>query len=152
MIYHIFYPLAERFFIFNVTKYITFRGGCAFVTSFLIVMLLWKFTLKRLKRLRIIEKIDMYGHIHLESLHGGKRGTPTMGGILIVFSMVVSTCIWARWDNYFIWSIMMITVFLAILGFSDDFLKIKRGKGLARREKLFWQSIIGIVLGVLILS
>ena len=73
-----------------------------------------------------------------------------MGGLLIVFSMLISTCIWARSDNYLIWSIMMVTVFLAILGFSDDFLKIKRGKGLARREKLFWQSIIGIVLGVLI--
>ncbi len=80
MIYHILYPLSKYLFALNVTKYITFRGGCAFITSFLIVMLFWKFTLKRLKRLQIIEKIDMYGHVHLESLYAGKKGTPTLGG------------------------------------------------------------------------
>ena len=151
MIYHIFYPLSDKFFIFNVTRYITFRSGCALVTSFLIVMLLWKFTLKRLKRLRIVERIDMYGHIHLESLHGGKKGTPTMGGLLIVFSMLVSTLVWARWDNYFVWLIIGVAVALSIVGFCDDYGKIRRGKGLSRKSKLFWQSSIGLFLGVLII-
>lgn len=150
MIYNIFYPLAKYFSIFNVTKYITFRGGCAFITSFLIIMLLWKFTLKRLKRLKIIERIDMYGHIHLESLHENKKGTPTMGGGLIIFSVITSTLLWGKWDNHFIWLSIMVMLALGVLGLRDDLIKIKKGKGLSRREKLFWQSLIGIFLGVLI--
>jgi len=150
MIYHLLYPLAKNFFIFNVTKYITFRGGCAFITSFFIVALLWRFTLKRLKRLDIAERIDMYGHIHLEVLHGGKRGTPTMGGILIIFSIFLTTLLWVRWDNGFIWLITMTMLSLGALGLCDDFLKIKKGKGLTRRKKIFWQSMIGLFLGILI--
>lgn len=151
MIYHILYPLADKFSIFNVTRYITFRSGCAFVTSFLLVMFLWKFTLKRLKRLRIVERIDMYGHIHLEALHEDKKGTPTMGGILIVFSMLVSTLFWARWDSYFIWVIVAMACFLSILGFCDDYSKIRKGKGLSRKSKIFWQGLIGLFLGILII-
>ena len=151
MIYHILYPLAERFFVFNVVRYITFRSGCAFVTSFLIVLLSWKFALKKLKKLKMVEKPDMYGHIHLESLHGGKRGTPTMGGILIIGSVILSTFIWARLDNYFVWLVGLLIVLLGTLGLCDDFLKVKKGKGFNRREKLFWQSMIGLIVGVLIL-
>lgn len=150
MIYHLFYPLTKHFFIFNLTRYITFRSGCAFVTSFLIVMLLWKFTLKRLKRLKIVEKIDMYGHVHLESLYEEKKGTPTMGGVLILFSILVTTLLWARWDNCFVWLVMVVTISLGSLGVYDDFLKIKRGKGLSRGRKLFWQSLIGVLLGILV--
>jgi len=152
MIYHLLYPLTEHFFAFNLTKYITFRGGCAFVTSFIIVMLFWKFTLKRLKRLKITEKVDMYGHVHLEALHEEKKGTPTMGGILILFSIFLTTLIWARWDNYFIWLVLMVTLSLGSLGMYDDFLKVKSGKGLSRSKKLIWQSLIGIVLGSCIKS
>ncbi|NCU27665.1 hypothetical protein EOM86_13270 [Candidatus Nomurabacteria bacterium] len=94
MIYHIFYSLSERFFIFNVTRYITFRGGCAFVTSFFIVMFLWKFTIKKLKKLKMVEKIDMYGHVHLEACYVVKKGTPTMGGILIIASVFITAAIW----------------------------------------------------------
>ena len=150
MIYHLFYPLTKYFFVFNITKYITFRGGCAFITSFLIVILFWKFTLRRLKRLKIIEKVDMYGHVHLEALHQEKKGTPTMGGILILFAISLTTLVWARWDNYFIWLVLIVTLSLGGLGLYDDFLKIKRGKGLSRGKKLFWQSLIGVLFGILI--
>jgi len=150
MIYHIFYPLSKYFIGFNLAKYITFRSGCAFVTSFFIVMFFYKFTVRRLTRLKIVERVDMYGHIHLESLHSDKRGTPTMGGVLIIFSILLSTLVWARWDNYFIWLSLMVMVFLGTLGLSDDLKKIRAGKGLSRGQKLFWQSLIGISLGVLI--
>lgn len=149
MIYHIIYPLVKHFFAFNVTRYITFRGGCAFVTSFLVVFFLWKFAIKRLKRLKIVERVDMYGHIHLEALHGGKRGTPTMGGILIIAAILISTLLWARWDNSFVWLVIFLMLALGALGLGDDLLKIKRGKGLSRSKKLFWQSVIGILLGIL---
>lgn len=152
MIYHLLYPLTEYFSIFNLTKYITFRGGCAFVTSFIIVMMLWKVTLKRLKKLKIVEKIDMYGHVHLEALHEEKKGTPTMGGVLILFAVLVTTLLWGRWDNHFIWLVILVTISLGSLGLCDDFLKVKRGKGLSRGKKLFWQSLIGVLLGVLVVA
>lgn len=150
MIYYLFYPLTEHFFLFNLTKYITFRAGCAFVTSFLMVMLLWGFTLRRLKRLKITERVDMYGHIHLEALHEEKKGTPTMGGVLVLLAIFSSTLLWSRWDNHFIWLVLTVTFFLGFLGLFDDFLKVKHGKGLSRSKKLFWQSLIGIFLGILV--
>jgi len=148
MLYHLLYPLREYFFIFNVTKYVTFRVACAFVTSFLLVLFLWNITVKRLKRLKIQEKVDMYGNVHLESLHGGKKGTPTMGGLLILFSIIVSTFFWARLDSNFIWYSFFVMVALGLVGLKDDFMKTRSGKGLKRSEKLFFQIIIGVTLGL----
>ncbi|MFA5337675.1 MAG: phospho-N-acetylmuramoyl-pentapeptide-transferase [Candidatus Omnitrophota bacterium] len=150
MLYHILYPLSKYFFAFNVTKYITFRGGCAFITSFLLVMFFWRFTIKRLKRLQIIEKIDMYGHVHLESLYAGKKGTPTMGGVLIIFSILISTLLWVRWDNYFMWFTVFVMLALGAVGLFDDLQKTKTGKGFSRSKKLILQIIVGIILGVFV--
>ncbi|MCK5394083.1 MAG: phospho-N-acetylmuramoyl-pentapeptide-transferase, partial [Candidatus Omnitrophica bacterium] len=110
------------------------------------------FTLKHLKKLKMIERIDMYGHIHLESLYGGKKGTPTMGGVLILCSILITTLLWARWDNPFIWINLLVMISLGILGFNDDLLKIKKGKGFSRYKKLFWQCIIGLILGFLLVT
>lgn len=148
MIYQFLYPLTEYFFIFNVTRYITFRAGCAFATSFILVMIFWGFTIKRLRRLKVIEKIDMYGHVHLEALHEDKKGTPTMGGILIIFAIILSTLLWSRWDNVFIWLSIGLLGSLGILGFCDDYLKTKRDLGLSRRSKLLAQMAIGAALGI----
>lgn len=149
MIYHLFYPLIKYFSPFNVTRYITFRGGCSFITSFLIVFILWKFTINKLKKLKLLERIDMYGHVHLESLHGSKKGTPTMGGILINFSIILTTLLWARLDNCFIWMAILIIIALGALGFADDYLKTKTGKGLSRLRKLNYQILTGLVIGVI---
>lgn len=150
MFYHFLYPLSEHFFLFNVTKYITFRAGCAFITSFLIVMVLWKITIRKLKRLKIEEHVDMYGNVHLESLHETKKGTPTMGGILIIFSIILTTLLWGRLDNHFIWLSIIVIVFLGGLGLIDDSIKIKTGKGLSRSKKLVCQVLIGGFLGLLV--
>lgn len=151
MIYHLLYPLSQVISFLNVTRYITFRGGCAFITAFLLVMFFWNFTLKKLKRMQLIERVDMYGHHRLEALHESKKGTPTMGGILIVGAIIISTLLWARWDNYFIWVCLVVVVTLGMVGLRDDLLKIKKGKGLTRSEKLFYQILIGGLLGILIL-
>ncbi|MCF7869545.1 MAG: phospho-N-acetylmuramoyl-pentapeptide-transferase [Candidatus Omnitrophica bacterium] len=150
MFYHLLYPLSEHFFIFNLIKYITFRGGCAFFTSFFLVLCLWRPLIKRLHKLQIIETVDMYGHLHLETLHKDKKGTPTMGGILIVFSLFFSSLLWVRLDNLLVWAVLFTMVALAFLGLADDFLKIKKAKGLSRFQKLFWQSLIGLILGLFI--
>jgi len=150
MLYHLFYPLAKYFSVFNVSRYITFRGGFAFVTAFVLVMAFWKITLKRLLYLKLTERIDMYGHIYLEALHNGKRGTPTMGGILIIFAIAVSVLLWARWDNFFIWLTLLVMCSLGVIGFCDDYTKTKHGKGLSRWRKLFWQGVVGAVLGLML--
>ncbi|UCG34828.1 MAG: phospho-N-acetylmuramoyl-pentapeptide-transferase [Candidatus Omnitrophota bacterium] len=150
MIYHLLYPLSEYFFPFNLTRYITFRGGCAFMLSFVLVLLFWRFTIRHLKRMQITEHIDMYGNVHLESLYEGKKGTPTMGGLLILFSVLVTTLLCARLDNYLIWIGIFVMVSLGAVGLADDFIKIKRRKGLSRTTKLLLQGLIGIILGALV--
>lgn len=149
MIYHILYPLSEYYFIFNITRYITFRGACAFVTSFLLVLLFWKKTVNKLRTLRMEERVDMYGHVHLEALHGVKKGTPTMGGLLIILSVFFSTFLWSRWDNHFVWYAIFILISLGLLGLKDDLLKTKKGKGISRGWKLFYQIMIGFILGLI---
>ncbi len=150
MIYHFLYPLSEYFSALNITKYITVRAGFAFIISFLLVTLFWKFTLKHLKKLQIIEKIDMYGNVKLEKLYEEKKGTPTMGGVLVLFSLVTTVLLCARLDNYLIQLSLFTIVSLGALGLADDFLKIKRGAGLSRITKFTLQCIIGAVLGLLI--
>lgn len=150
MLYHIFYPLSKYLGLFNVVKYITFRSGSSFVTSFLLIFLLWKWTKKKFRKLKVEEKVDMYGHIHLETLHSEKKGTPTMGGIIIIGAVCISSLLWAKWNVSFIWYSLLIMVLLGLLGMRDDFLKLKRGRGLSRKEKLVSQIIIGILVGLII--
>lgn len=73
-----------------------------------------------------------------------------MGGVIIVFSVLISTLFWARLDNLFIWAVLFIMLGLAVLGLADDFAKIKKGRGLTRIQKLFWQCLIGFIFGLLI--
>lgn len=150
MFYHIFYPLSKYFGLFNVVKYITFRSGASFVTSFLLIFLLWKWSKKEFRKLKIEERVDMYGHIRLEALHSEKKGTPTMGGVIIITAVCLSSLLWMRWNINFLWYSLLIMFFLGLLGARDDFLKLKRGEGLSRREKLFFQIIIGILVGLII--
>lgn len=108
--------------------------------------------MKRLKVLNIEERVDMYGHVHLEALHGTKEGTPTMGGLLIIFSVLISTVMWARWDNHFIWYALGVLVLSGCVGLKDDFSKIVKGKGIRRPQKLFFQIVIGLILGTLLFA
>ena len=148
MIYYLNF-LSKYFFPFNVIRYITFRSGCAFITSFLFVLIFWKFTLNRLTRLQLTEKIDMYGHTHLEEIYKYKKGTPTMGGILIIFSAISSILLWVRLDNFFMWLVLFNMFALGVVGLVDDLRKTRIGKGLSRKEKLLSQILIGLVVGVL---
>lgn len=152
MLYHLLYPLRDLFFGFNIFKYITFRSIFAFIMSFLIVILLGKVFIKYLKRMRISEYIDMYGHLKLEKIYNGKKGTPTMGGILIILSIAVSIVLWCRLDNLFVWLCLAVLVWFGFFGFVDDYLKHKRSEGLTRLPKLFIQIIIGAAIGAVLLK
>ena len=150
MIYHLLYPLTKHFFAFNVVRYITFRASLAFVVSFLLTFFLSKKIIPRLKKLNFKERIDMYGHIHLQALHKGKKGTPTMGGVIILFSLIISALTFMRWNEPFLWLSLLAIILLGALGLVDDALKIKRAKGLSRSKKLIFQAGIGFLLGWLI--
>ena len=150
MLYHFLYPLAEHFGIFNVVKYITFRSACSFITAFLVTFIFWRWAKGWFEKLQIKEKIDMYGNSPLESLHKGKKGTPTMGGIVIISAVCLSSLMWARLNVGFTWYVLLIMVMLGALGFADDFRKIRKGRGLSRGQKLFFQIIAGMIVGLVI--
>ncbi len=150
MLYQLLYPLSKYSIVFNVVKYISFRSGASLLTSFFLTFIFWRYFKNLFLGLNIGEKINMYGHKKLEELHRSKSGTPTMGGVIIILSVVISTILWARWDVVFVWYVILIMLGLGILGVVDDFLKIRKGKGLRRLEKLFFQILMGVFVGVII--
>lgn len=135
---------------FNLFKYITFRSGASFMCSFFLSFVLWQWFKRYFRRLNFKESIDMYGHVHLEALHKSKKGTPTMGGLILIGAVGISTLLWAKLTVSFVWYVLLIMILLGALGFSDDYLKSTRGKGLSRKHKLIVQIGIGVFLGLVI--
>lgn len=132
----------------NIFKYHTFRAGGAAITAFLLSLLFGDRLIRKLISLKIGQPIRTAEEVHrLFELHGKKAGTPTMGGILILGTIVASTLIWAKWDNIMVWNILFCTICLGALGFRDDYLKIskKNSKGVSARLKLIWQSSVALV-------
>lgn len=150
MLYHLLYPLSDMFFGFNVFKYITVRSALAFVLSFLVVVLLGNRFIKYLKTINLKEHIDMYGHVKLEQIFTSKQGTPTMGGLLIGFSIIFSTFFCAKLDGPLIWISMFIMFWFMMIGFVDDLVKVKNKKGLSRFQKLASQIVGAFVVGVIL--
>src|SRR5690242_4736271 len=106
---------------FNVFQYITFRAVCAAITSFLLSLLFGNFVIRKLTELKLGQPIRSQEEVHkLFELHGTKKGTPTMGGILLLGSMLIATLLWARLENPFVWLVIFVTLYLGILGFVDD--------------------------------
>ena len=129
----------------NVFQYISFRALCAGLTSFLLCLLFGDTVIRRLISLKFGQPIRSAEEVHrLNELHGGKKGTPTMGGILLIGAVVVSTLLWARPDNPFVWLTLVTTLFLAALGFYDDWLKVtkKSSAGLRSRLKFLLQCLL----------
>ncbi|MDR2192051.1 MAG: phospho-N-acetylmuramoyl-pentapeptide-transferase, partial [Endomicrobium sp.] len=140
MFYHIFYGLSSVFTPFNVFQYITFRAGGAVLTSLLICLFAGPYVIKKLKKLKAGQTVRSDG----PSTHQLKNGTPTMGGILILISVLISVLLWARLDNRFILWLTGGSLWLFLLGFFDDYLKVsqKNSKGISSGIKLFWQSVL----------
>ncbi len=136
----------------NIFKYHTFRAGGAALTSFIISLMFGDRLIRKLISLKIGQPIRTADEVHkLFELHGKKAGTPTMGGILIVGALVVSTLLWAKLDNPMVWTVLLATVGLGALGFWDDYLKIskKNSKGVTARTKLTWQIGVAAIAGAL---
>ncbi|MDQ7033022.1 MAG: phospho-N-acetylmuramoyl-pentapeptide-transferase [Desulfonauticus sp.] len=149
MFYHILYPLSAYYSVFNVFRYITFRSIYALLTALILSIILGPTFIKWLKKLK-------FGQYIQEDVicHKQKQGTPTMGGLLIVFSVLTSVLLWADLTNKYIWLTIFVFIGFALIGFWDDYLKItkKNNKGLSARSKFLGQVIVSIGAVTLLLS
>ena len=132
---------------FNVFQYVTFRAVFAALTAFVLSLALGNFTIRKLLSLKLGQPIRNADEIHkLAELHGQKAGTPTMGGILLLGTTVVSTLLWARPDNSFVWLVLGAMLAAGALGFADDYLKVskKNSAGVRERTKILVQLLIAV--------
>ena len=127
----------------RVFQYITFRAVMAAMTSLLIGLAFGPWVIRRLTELKIGQPIREYG----VQAHIVKRGTPTMGGVLILLAIAISTLLWFDWSNRFVWIVMIVTMGFGAIGWVDDWRKVvqKNPEGMASGEKYLWQSLIGLV-------
>jgi len=129
----------------NVFSYITFRAICAGITAFLISVVFGNFVIRKLISLKFGQPIRTAAEVHkLHELHGAKKGTPTMGGILLIGSIVISTLLWAKPENPFVWLVLFSAIFLGAIGFYDDWLKVtkKSSDGISSRLKFVLQCLL----------
>jgi len=133
----------ENFGFLRVFQYLTFRAVAAAMTALLIGLAFGPWVINRLAELKIGQPIREYG----VAAHIAKSGTPTMGGVLILISIGVSTLLWFDWSNRFVWIVMLVTLGFGAIGWADDWRKVvqKNPEGMRSREKYFWQSLIGLV-------
>ncbi|HET7239301.1 MAG TPA: phospho-N-acetylmuramoyl-pentapeptide-transferase [Terrimicrobiaceae bacterium] len=139
----------------NVFSYITFRAICAAATAFLISIIFGTWTIRRLISLKFGQPIRTKEEVDkLFELHGAKKGTPTMGGLLIIGAIVVSTILWARTENPFVWLVLFSTLFLGAIGFYDDWLKVtkKSSKGISSRLKFALQCVLAGIFTIFFLT
>ena len=150
MLFHLLYPLADQYPVFNVFRYITFRTAGAVVTAVLLSLWLGPSFIRMLRRLSIGQNIRDVG----PERHQVKAGTPTMGGLLILFSVLLPTLLWANLANPFVWLAIGVMIGFGAIGFLDDYLKIRRrqNEGLSVRLKLILQILVAVIAGVAVLS
>jgi phospho-N-acetylmuramoyl-pentapeptide-transferase len=135
---------------FNVLSYLTVRAVFAMMTALLITLLLGKWIISKLEQYEIGQVIRDDG----PETHEEKEGTPTMGGVLILFAFFTSVIIWGDWTNPFLWIVIVTALLFSSIGFIDDYLKIKKqnSDGLSRRQKIAVQSISTILICIWLLS
>ncbi len=145
MLYHLFYPLSQYVSGFNLFRYITFRTAAATITALFIAWVIGPFIIRKLKARQVREKVRAEG----PETHLKKEGTPTMGGIIILAAVVIPTLLWADLSNRFVQVALLVTVWMGVVGFVDDYLKVIKGKrkGLVARNKFSGQILLGLIVG-----
>jgi phospho-N-acetylmuramoyl-pentapeptide-transferase len=151
MLYYILYELiyqsqcnlgCESYFlkVLNVVQYVTFRTAMVTATSLLVSLLFGSFVIRKLAELKFGQEIREEG----PQSHYQKKGTPTMGGVLIIGAVFISTLVWARLDSLYLWIALIATTLFALIGFADDYIKIikRRSLGLTGKQKLLGQLIV----------
>ncbi|HEY6807312.1 MAG TPA: phospho-N-acetylmuramoyl-pentapeptide-transferase [Gemmatimonadales bacterium] len=149
MLYHLLAPLAKQHILFNLFTYLTFRVAGATTTALLVAFIAGPGIIRMLRAHKVGQVVRAEG----PASHQGKRGTPTMGGLIIILATVIPTLLWARLDTRYVLVAIVATLWMGAIGFVDDYLKIVRGKsqGLVARWKLVGQVTFGLALGVFLL-
>lgn len=148
MLYHLLYPLHTAFSYFNVFRYITFRTIYATITALVICFLLGPWLIRKLQALKMGQVIRNDG----PEAHLAKEGTPTMGGILIIFAVVVSTLLWANLTIDYVWLVLMVTLGYGLIGFADDYRKLTRrnSRGVPGKVRLAFEVAIALLVSVVL--
>ena len=135
--------LSPEFGSFRVFQYLTFRAVMAALTALLMGLVAGPFVIRRLTQLKIGQPIRDYAM----QTHLSKSGTPTMGGVLILLCIAISTLLWADLSNRFVWIVLLVTLGFGAIGWADDWRKVvhKDPEGMPSREKYLWQSLVGLV-------
>ena len=138
--------LQDDYSFFRVFNYITFRAVMATLTALLIGLISGPWVIRRLTELKMGQAVRTDG----PQTHLVKSGTPTMGGVLILIGIFTSCVLWADLTNRFIWIVMLVTFGFGLIGWVDDYRKVahKDPKGMASREKFFWQTVIGLFAAI----
>ena len=134
--------LAQYLGAFSVIKYLTLRAIMSVLTALVFSLWMGPAVIAYLQKLKIGQSVRTDG----PQSHLGKSGTPTMGGVLILLSICMSTLLWSKLDNRYVWVVMLTTICFAAIGWVDDWRKVveKNSKGLPSRWKYFWQSVFGL--------
>jgi phospho-N-acetylmuramoyl-pentapeptide-transferase len=135
--------LGPEFGFLRVVQYLTFRAVMAALTALLIGLIAGPAVIRHLTALKIGQPVRGYA---MQS-HLAKSGTPTMGGVLVLLAIVVSTILWFDLTNRFVWIVLAVTIGFGAIGWADDWRKVvnKDPEGMRSREKYFWQSLIGLL-------
>jgi phospho-N-acetylmuramoyl-pentapeptide-transferase len=135
--------LSPEFGFLRVFQYLTFRALMAAVTALLVGLVAGPYVIRRLAALKIGQPVRGYG---MET-HLTKSGTPTMGGVLVLFAIAFATLLWFDISNRFVWIVLWVTMGFGAIGWVDDWRKVvhKNPEGMRSREKYFWQSLIGLI-------
>ncbi|HEV2806389.1 MAG TPA: phospho-N-acetylmuramoyl-pentapeptide-transferase [Chthoniobacterales bacterium] len=139
----------------NVFSYVTFRAVAAAVTAFVLSLAFGNFVIRKLISLKIGQPIRTKEEVHrLAELHSAKQGVPTMGGVMIIGTVFISGVLWARPDNRFVWLALFSMVYLGVLGFVDDYLKVtkRNSGGISGRVKLICQLVLACIVAAAFLT
>ena len=141
MLYHLLFPLAKYSIVFNVFRYISFRSIGAFITALLFTLLVGPSFVRMLQKKAAVETIDK----DVPERHRSKAGTPTMGGLIVLIALLLSSFLWNDLTNRSILLMYLTTIWLGVVGFLDDYLKNygKAAKGLLPKYKLWGQLSVG---------
>ena len=145
---------SDSIFALNIFRYITFRAGMAAITTFLFCVLFGPYFIRKLREYKVHELIERKDCPQLDVVQSSKAGTPTMGGIFMIGSVVLSVLLWGDLSNHYVLLTLLTCVWLAILGAVDDYIKLTQKerqlgskRGLGVRTKLFWQLMLGVIIG-----
>jgi len=150
VLYHLLYPLHGLFSFLNVFRYITFRTICSILTALLISFVIGPWLIKKLRAFQIQQVVRE----DVPSRHMAKNGTPTMGGGLILAAILIPTLFWSDLANPYTWIVILTTLAFGILGFLDDYKKMrdKKGIGIRARYKFPIQVAIGLVISFILFT